>query len=271
MDELQEPSSPSMKRHVLLGVVIAALVAAAFVGGRALKVWMAPAPSEAPASAPARVASPPPAPVAAAPEPVKAPAAEPSRPRRTPKPAAEPAAPPEPAAPTTGTLTIDADVAGAIAFIDRKFVGNVPVTVEGIAPGAHRVNVSAPGHEGLSQDLEIEPGPRDITFRFLEVRLNESIPVVHKHAMGSCEGTLKADLQGIRYETANKGDAFQVKFADLEQFDIEYLKKTLRIKVRGGKTYNFTDKTANADALFVFHRNVDKARTRLAKGDAPAR
>ena len=34
--------------------------------------------------------------------------------------------------------------------------------------------------------------------------------------------------------------------------------------------FYFTDPEGNADRLFVFHRDVDKARSRLAKGDAPA-
>jgi len=36
------------------------------------------------------------------------------------------------------------------------------------------------------------------------------------------------------------------------------------VKRRGGKTWNFTDKNENADALFVFHRDVTKARAKMA-------
>jgi hypothetical protein len=55
-----------------------------------------------------------------------------------------------------------------------------------------------------------------------------------------------------------------VSFAELTRFDVDYLKKNLRIERRGGRSYNFTDKQANADALFVFHRDVEKAKSRLA-------
>ena len=42
---------------------------------------------------------------------------------------------------------------------------------------------------------------------------------------------------------------------------MDYLEKNLRVKQKGGKTWNFTDKNAaNADALFVFHRDVEAAR-----------
>ena len=45
------------------------------------------------------------------------------------------------------------------------------------------------------------------------------------------------------------------------------------VKPRKGRTNDFTDPSGNADRLFVFHRDVDKARERLRKGDpaSPAR
>jgi len=91
------------------------------------------------------------------------------------------------------------------------------------------------------------------------------VAVVHKHAMGrSCEGRLLATPQGIRYDTANKNDAFAFPLSALEAFEIDYLKKELKVKQKGGKTWNFTDKSENADKLFVFHRDVTKAREKLA-------
>ena len=38
------------------------------------------------------------------------------------------------------------------------------------------------------------------------------------------------------------------------------------MKQKGGKTWNFTDKNDNADVLFVFHRDVEAARKKLADG-----
>jgi hypothetical protein len=101
--------------------------------------------------------------------------------------------------------------------------------------------------------------------RYKDVALDASVDVVHKHGMGSCQGRLAADVQGLRYETSNKGDAFTIAFADLESFDVDYLQKNLRVKRKGGKTWNFTDPSGNADKLFVFHRDVAKARDRLGK------
>jgi hypothetical protein len=215
----------------------------------------------------------------ASPADTSAPAAAPSAtattaprtPRRTaaaPAPAAT-AAPVE-TAPELGTLRIAADVPNAQVFLDRQFIGNAPVTAENVKPGTHTLNVSAEGFESVAQTLDVEPGPRDVAVRFREVRLNTTLAVVHRHRMGSCQGQLVATPQGIRYETDDKDDRFTATLADLEQFTVDYLDKNLKIKVRKGKQYNFTDPDGNADRLFVFQRDVDKARQRLAKGDTPA-
>jgi len=37
------------------------------------------------------------------------------------------------------------------------------------------------------------------------------------------------------------------------------MEHNLRIKIRRGRTFNFTDTEANADRLFVFHREVEQA------------
>ncbi len=77
--------------------------------------------------------------------------------------------------------------------------------------------------------------------------------------MGSCQGRLRATPAGLRYETPRQ-DAFSAPFSGLDRFEVDYLKKTLRVTLRGGRTYNFT---GNADALLTFHREVEAARKRL--------
>jgi hypothetical protein len=173
-------------------------------------------------------------------------------------------------APELGTLRIEADVPNAQVFIDRQFIGTAPVTAQGVKPGTHQLNVSAEGFEGIVQTIDVEPGPRDVAVRLREVRLAATLPVIHKHRMGSCKGQLVASPQGLRYDTDDKNDRFTSALTDLETLIVDYQDKNLKIKVRKGKEYNFTDPDGNADRLFVFHRDVDKARQRLIKGDAPA-
>jgi len=177
-----------------------------------------------------------------------------------------PAAPAPPAAPTLASLNLESDVPGASVFIDRQFVGNTPLTLDKLAPGSKRVQLTATGFDSVQKTIELNPGPNAITIRIKEVSLNAKTSVVHKHAMGSCEGTLSASLDGLRYDTSNKGDAFTLPYAQVEQFAIDYLQKNLRVKQKSGKTWNFTDKNDNADVLFVFHRDVEAARKKLADG-----
>ena len=190
--------------------------------------------------------------------------------RRTPTETAAPAAPtPVEAAPETATLTIASDVPGAQVFLDRQFVGAAPVTAKNVSPGSHQLNVSAPGYDNHVQTIDVAPGARDITVSFREVRLDASIEVVHKHRMGSCRGRLLATPAGLRYQTTDKEDSFSAALLDLETFQVDYLSKNLRVQPRKGKRYDFTDPDGNADRLFVFHRDVDRARERLKKGDRP--
>jgi hypothetical protein len=193
-----------------------------------------------------------------------------------PAPNAAPNAAPPPApeagdaAPETGVLRIDSDVPGAQVFIDRVFIGATPVTVPNVKPGTHRLNVSAQGFDGVAETLDVGPGPRDILIKLKDVRLDTKIAVVHKHRIGSCRGQLIATPQGLRYETADKDDGFSAPLREIETFQVDYLEKNLKLKLQKGKRYEFTDPDGNADRLFVFHRDVEKARDRLKKGDPPA-
>jgi len=194
-----------------------------------------------------------------------------SVPRPPRKPAAAPVAEaPAPVAPELGTLRIEADVPNAQVFLDRQFIGNAPVTADNVKPGTHTLNVAAEGFDSIAQTIDVEPGPRDVSVRLREVRLNATLAVIHKHRMGSCKGQLVATKQGIRYDTDDRDDRFTAALADLEQFAVDYQEKNLKIKVRKGKQYNFTDPDGNADRLFVFQRDVDKVRQKLAKGEAGA-
>ena len=179
-----------------------------------------------------------------------------------------PAAPAAPAAPTLASLRLETDVPGASVFIDRQFVGNTPLKLDNLEPGTKRVQLTATGYDSIQRTIELSPGPNNITLRVKEVTLNARAAVTHKHGMGSCEGTLTASLEGLRYMTSNKGDAFTLSYGQLETFSVDYLDKNLRVKQRGGKTWNFTNN--DADVLFVFHRDVEAARKKLAAGYSPA-
>lgn len=218
----------------------------------------------------------PPAPPKAAPAPAAPTAAPPSPapPASRKSPAAKPApvaAAPATAAPTRATLTVDSDVSGASVFVNRQFVGSAPITLENVEPGQKQINLVAEGFEGISRTVDVAAGEQTVSMRFKEVRLDKRLAVTHKHGVGSCAGELVATVDGLRYATSNAKDAGTIPFAALEQFDVNYLEKNLRVKQRGGRTWNFTNGDGNADALFVFQRDVDSARKKLAQGYAPVR
>ena len=240
-------------------IVIFAAAVIVFGGAAAYFYFSADAP--APAASPAPRVEPPARSV------TPAPSTEPS-PRSTPKPAEKPVEKtptPEPS-PTTGTLTIESDVPGTSVFVDREFLGTAPVTAKNLKPGPHRINLSATGYEGFVDTLEIEPGARTFAYSFKEIKLDASIAVTHKHGVGSCSGTLRATPKGLTYDTANKGDAFSTPLTDLETFTVDYLEKNLRVKVKNGKSLNFADAEGDVNRLFLFHRDVDKARQRIISG-----
>lgn len=250
--------------------VLFAVVAVVVLGGAAYFLHR-PRPVEPEAAAPAPAA---PRVVPKDNKPVPAPAAPVAEaPRKSaPKKVAPeaPAAPAAPAAPTLASLTLETDVPGASVFIDRQFVGNTPLSLDKLEPGTKRIQVTATGFDSVQKSVDLVAGPNAVTIRVKEVSLNAKTGVVHKHGMGSCEGQLIATLDGLRYDSSNKGDAFSLRYDQLETFVIDYLQKNLRVKQKGGKTWNFTDKNDNADVLFVFHRDVEAARKKLADGYARA-
>jgi len=162
-------------------------------------------------------------------------------------------------------LKIDSDVPGADVFIDRVYVGKAPLETRDVTAGSHVLNASAEGYEGQVMPIEVTDGINEVAVRFKAVRLNEAIPVVHKHAIGSCQGRLLADTNGLRYETTNAEHAFAIPFSEVRSFEVDYLQKNLRLVRKDGKTFNFTDRNENADALFVFHKKVEAARVKLGR------
>lgn len=189
-----------------------------------------------------------------------------TRPASPPKPEPEPELEPETAItpPPLVLLRITSDISGADVFVDRQYVGTTPFEITDISEGRHRLNVSLEGYDGYAEDIEITDQLIERVISFQAVRLDQRINVIHKHRFGDCKGKLVADTSGILYDTDHK-DRFSINLDEMEDFSVDYLEHNLHVKVSGGRSYNFTDDQENADALFVFHREVDKARQRLAE------
>ena len=191
--------------------------------------------------------------------------------RATPAPArssrpAGPRASGEPDEPAPEGLRVEADVPGADVFVDRVYKGKAPLVLTDVAPGSHRINVSAEGYDGYAETVEVTGASQSLAVRFKQVRLAASLDVVHKHGIGSCRGRLSATPAGLRYAPTKGDDAFDVPLSSVEALDADYLKKQLTVKLRGGRTYNFTEPAGNADALVSFQQAVARAQSRLAAG-----
>jgi hypothetical protein len=252
-----------MNRQVVL--VLTLLAGAGLAGAIATGVFSG---GNRSASAPADDTAPVSMPEPPQPDPADAvPEVTPETPRSRPRPApAAPVAPtPEPAPPTTATLTISTDVPDAQVFIDNKFIGAAPATATEVAPGPRKVTVQAPGFDSVSEFVDVVPGPRDLTLSLRTIRLDQRVEVKHKHRLGSCEGRLVATPEGLRYETDNRNDGFTARLQELETFEIDYLANNLKVKVRGGRSYDFEALTGTPDALYLFHQEVEKVRQRVLK------
>ena len=91
-------------------------------------------------------------------------------------------------------------------------------------------------------------------------RLDASVPVVHKHRFGSCEGTLRATPGALTYSTSNRDDGFRLGMGEIDEFDLDDQRRGLRVRKRGGRTWNFEPRGTTAASLVAFHREVERAR-----------
>jgi len=170
---------------------------------------------------------------------------------------APPAAPP---APRT-VLRVTSDVPGAFVFVDRRYVGVTPLETDDVEPGERQINVSAEGYDGVSTRVSVVRGETtEVRLPLKEVRLDAAVDVVHRHRLGSCEGRLTANLRELRYTPTEGKDGFTLALDAIGTFSVDYPGKTLTVKSRDGRTWNFTTRAPNADPLFVFHRDVERAR-----------
>jgi hypothetical protein len=245
---MEEPGGPQAdgagRRGLVLAVALALATAAGLIALLARDPGVAPNPTPAPAARPA--VSPRPLPSVRPAEPAEArPRAEASA--RSTSPASR--------------LRVEADVPGANVFLDRRFLGTTPLETSDFEPGTHRLNVSAEGYEMYAEAVELTAGPNAVSVRFKEVRLDEHVAVSHKHGVGSCRGELRASRSGLSFVASKPADSFDAPFASLEPLEVDYLARNLRVKLKGGKTWNFT--SDDADALLVFQKKVEAARARL--------
>ena len=160
-----------------------------------------------------------------------------------------------------GSLLVESDVPGANVFLDRNFKGNTPVTIAELPPGQYNLTVAVEGYEVASRKVTVGRKTESVWVEFVDLfdELNAEVRVVHKHRFGSCDGILVATSEGFHYQTTHK-DSFRLPFGQVDRFELDYLNNNLRVKVMGGRTYNFESPVEDVDSLFVFHRDITEFR-----------
>ena len=157
-----------------------------------------------------------------------------------------------------GSIVVESDIAGANVFIDRNFKGNTPVTIADLQPGEYNLTVSTEGHDIVSPSgggrKESRAGASGVR-RLGGVTRGQGGRGAQTSVRDPAKGRSVATPEGFDYQTDHK-DAFQLPFAQAERFELDYLNNNLRVKVLGGRTYNFESPSEDMDSLFVFHRDV---------------
>ena len=190
--------------------------------------------------------------------------------RRAPSPV-PPATPtaPRPSKPTsdeacTGRGGCEADTArvedgGAHVFVDRKYVGNTPLT-------RARSRRASPGeriHRRLRRRQKrerrgVQHGP---ACSLKTVRLDVS---VRWSTSTRSDRAGDAARRSGRSRDGNTPDAFSLPLSDLDVFSTDYAQKTLKVKKRGGKM-NFTTKRPTRIHLAFQQVRTTPAEARAAR------
>jgi hypothetical protein len=88
--------------------------------------------------------------------------------------------------------------------------------------------------------------------RFKEVKLDAKADVDSqaRHRLVPRHARRNAARAPLRHD--EQGDAFTVPLTNLETFEVDYLEKNLKVRIKGGKQYNFTDPRGTPTACSSF-------------------
>ena len=165
----------------------------------------------------------------------------------------------------TESHELEAIRAGRPTHLEYFVKGTEPVERCPIHEGRNLLNTFARlfGRGDRDSDAREPAAPAPIP---LSLPDGQVVIVSHDHLLGSCRGRLVADDDGVRFQTTHR-DAFAVAYQDIELFELDPGRRTLRIRPRGRRRYNFTPDAGADGALPAFHAAVLQLRASLV---APA-
>jgi serine/threonine-protein kinase len=165
--------------------------------------------------------------------------------------ALESAAPPSPAF-APAKLVVQT-VPGAQVIIDSRASGqtgsNGRLEITPAPAGDHTVEVVAKPYNNFKEKVTLSPG-RVFT---LTPNLLASMPVEHKHVVGSCNGTLIVGQGRVQYRASNDKDSFDYPLTSVKKADTAESGKGFYLEIVGVKRYVFHASAAAEDLQIILH------------------
>jgi hypothetical protein len=143
-------------------------------------------------------------------------------------------------------------VAGAQVVIDGRPVGqtdsNGRLEISRAPAGEHTVEVVAnKPYNDYKQKVRLSPGSATT----IAANLQASMPVEHKHAFGSCNGTLIVGQGRIHYQANGGNDSFDAPLTSVKKAGSADSGKGFYLEIAGGKRYVFHDPAATEDLQVI--------------------
>jgi len=123
------------------------------------------------------------------------------------------------AAPAPGALRVKSDASEVKVFLDGKDVGKTPLTVSGVAAGAHSISLAKPGYEDHQEQVTVEAGATAKLFVVMKPLPAEppTLPAqfyaIHQHRAGACSGILTVTADAVDYRSLDGHDVFHIPIA----------------------------------------------------------
>ena len=106
--------------------------------------------------------------------------------------------------PLPASLRVESIPAGARIYLDQTFRGEAPVSLDGLAPGEHRLRAELPGHDPAARTIVLAPGAAGVE----EFRLRGNVGTL---ALSTSPAGVDVLIDGRSYgKTSAKADASDV-------------------------------------------------------------
>ena len=146
---------------------------------------------------------------------------------------------------TNGSIHVESDPSGAIAYVDFVPRGLTPVTVEGLAPGEHTVRLTRPGATPYVEQVDVGRGLSEVAAFLADADGNEGLAEVVQNITGHelevgdgavAELAQRLDLDKIGVIRVSYGDSEDSVNLELVIFDVASGRRVLRGEVESPRS-----------------------------------